>query len=203
MPFADGGAFAAEVTGRSLKALRTTLITVGVLAILAGLAILIWPVKAFEVVTFVFAVYAIVAAVAYGVIGATAKGLTGGARALNIVLAVVYLVAGIVIFANMAAATTVFAWVIGITTGVMWLIEGIATLAASGRSHARGWTIAYGVLGVLAGITLILSPLTGTLFLWIFLGASLLVLGITNVWRGVQAGKAAEAVDGGAGPSAG
>lgn len=70
--------------------------------------------------------------------------------------------------------------------GIMWIIEGFTALFALGESDSKGLTIAFAVISVLAGISLVSTPLWGAGFLWWLVGVSLLVLGALNLIRGLS-----------------
>ncbi len=43
--------------------------------------------------------------------------------------------------------------------------------------------IIYGIIAVVAGLVLIFSPILGAVTLWILLGASLVVMGLVQIFR--------------------
>lgn len=71
------------------------------------------------------------------------------------------------------------------------LIEGVVSLrTASHRSKARAWTIFFAIVSIVAGIVLLFSPLLGAVTLFILIGLLLIVLGIFQIVRAIQFGKA-------------
>jgi len=152
------------------------------IAVVVGILILVWPGRTALAATAIIAVYAIVAGLVYAGIGIFSRGLGGWARVGHIVLAVVFVVAGIVAFLNLAAAATFLAVFLSVLVGIMWVVEGIVALTTLG-SGPSAWTIVFAVLSIVAGVILFFSPLWGAVVLWWLLGISLIVLGVMQAVR--------------------
>jgi uncharacterized membrane protein HdeD (DUF308 family) len=45
------------------------------------------------------------------------------------------------------------------------------------------WAIIYGIIAIIAGLVLIFSPILGAVTLWIMLGASMVVMGLVQIFR--------------------
>ncbi len=58
------------------------------------------------------------------------------------------------------------------------------------RLEARAWTIFFAIVSILAGIVLLFSPLLGAVTLFLLIGISLVILGIFQIVRAIQFGKA-------------
>jgi uncharacterized membrane protein HdeD (DUF308 family) len=99
------------------------------------------------------------------------------------VLGVVFIVAGVIAFANLGQATAWLAFFIGILVGVMWIVEGIVSLTTLGDAASKVWTVIFAIISIIAGIFLIFSPVWGAAILWWILGIALIVLGIVNLVR--------------------
>jgi len=93
------------------------------------------------------------------------------------------MVAGVYAFTSLQRSAAFLAVFITIMVGVMWIAEGLTALFTLSQSGSKVLTIVFAVLSVIAGFTLLSSPLWGVVFLWWFLGISLVVLGILNVLR--------------------
>lgn len=177
--------------GSIARGVRLAVIVSGVIALIAGLAILIWPVKSAVAVTVLIAIYAIVAGLANLALALFAHELGGWFRAAVAVLGALYVVAGVVAFANLDAAAVALAAVFALLLGVAWIVDGVFALTTLGVDrHAyspvrrsRGWTIAFALLSIVAGVVVILAPLWAALWVWLFVGASLLVFGIVQIVR--------------------
>lgn len=170
-------------TETATNGIRIALGIGGVLALIVGLLILIWPGKTAIVVTAIIAVYAIIAGLAYAGIGAFSKSITGWSRVGHIALGLLYIVAGIIAFANLGATAVFLATFIGFLVGAMWIVEGIVALTTLSQASSKAWTIFYSILSIIAGVLLFFSPLWGAVVLWWLLGISAIVLGVVNIVR--------------------
>lgn len=85
---------------------------------------------------------------------------------------------------------TLFAIIIAL--GAYWFIRGVATLLYAGIDRsAWGWKLFVGVLGIIAGVLAMTSPLvTGTVVFTIFvyvIGFQAILSGFTEIYFGVEA----------------
>lgn len=175
-----------NIAGRFVRSLRTSFIVGGILTLILGLLILIWPGRTAQVLTGIIAAYAIIAGIVYAALGIFSSTKGGWARVGHVALGILFVVVGIVAFANLAAFTVSFAVFLGVLVGVMWIVEGAVSLSVVGESSSRGWTIAFAILSIIAGVMLLFTPLWGVLVLWWLLGISAVALGIVNVIRGLS-----------------
>ncbi|MGL3150104.1 HdeD family acid-resistance protein [Microbacterium sp. A82] len=169
--------------------IRTALGVGGVLALIVGVLILVWPGRTAIVVAAIIAIYALVAGLVYACLGVFSKGLGAWSRVGHIVLGAVFVIAGIVAFANLSQTTVALAVLLGVMVGVMWIVEGVVALSALGGSASKAWSIVFAIISILAGIMLMFSPMWGAAVLWWILGISLCVLGIMNIVRAFTFGK--------------
>lgn len=166
----------------ALNGIRTALGIGGVIALVIGVLILVWPGHSAQVVTAIIAIYAIAAGVVYAGLGIFSQTKGGWSRIGHIVLGVLFIIAGIVAFANLAATTVTIAVFLGILVGIVWIVEGVVALTTLAGSSSRGWTMFFAIISIIAGITLLFSPLYIAI-LWLFVGISLVVLGILQIAR--------------------
>ncbi|MGI9825110.1 HdeD family acid-resistance protein [Agromyces sp. Marseille-Q5079] len=176
----------------AINTVRTTLGISGAIALIIGIFITFWPKTAADVLTVLLAIYFLIAGLAYVGLGIFSKGISGGARALDLILGVLFVIASIVAFANIQAAASLLAAVLGIVVGIVWIIEGVVSLVQSGDAASRGWAIFFGILSLLAGIVLLFSPIWGFVILMVITGISLIVLGIVQIVRAFTFGKGAK-----------
>lgn len=175
---------------KAVNGIRVAIGVGGALALIVGILILAWPGKTAMVVTAIIAVYAIIAGLVYAGMGIFSKHRGGWSRVGHIALGVLFVIAGIVAFLNLAQATAWLAVFIGILVGVMWLTEGIVALSTLNMSASKGWSIFFAIISILAGIMLMFTPLLGAATLWWLLGIALIVLGVINVVRAFTFGSA-------------
>ena len=171
------------------KSIRVALAVSGVLALLAGIALLVWPVKSAVIVTAIFASYLIVAGVVYIGLGIFSRAKGGWSRVGHIVLGLLYIVAGVIAFFNLNVAAATLALVVVIFIGVSWIVDGVVALSLLGSDGSRVWTLIYAILSIIAGIIVLFSPVIAGFALWLLLGISLVVLGIVQIIRAITLGK--------------
>ncbi len=173
----------------AVRTVRTALLVSGVISLVIGLLVLIWPGRAAEVVVAIISVYVILAGLVNIGIGLFSRA-TGWARIGYIVLGVLFIVAGVISFANLGAATTWFGTFIGVLIGILWIMEGVVSLTTVSDSSSRTWTVFFAIVSIVAGVVLLFAPLLGAVTLFLLIGLSLVILGIVQIVRAVQFGKA-------------
>ena len=164
----------------------------GLVALIVGILVLVWPGHTAVVLTWFIALYAVIAGLVYVGIGIFSSVRGGWSRVGHIVLGVLFIIAGVLMFANLKPATTLLFLYFGIFVGIVWIIEGIVALSTLGASSSKGLTVVFAILSIIAGIILLFSPLMGSVVLWWLLGISLVVLGIVQIvrafsWKSVDA----------------
>lgn len=174
------------------KLARSVLAFTGAVALILGILILAWPTATGRIVTWIIIAYGLLAGVAYIVGGFMAKSRSGWSRAGSIIVGLIFIIAAIVLFGNLAASTVAFAVILGIVIGVSWIVEGIFALMTLRGSRSTGWSLFYGILSIIAGIILVTTPFWGAVTLWWLFGVSLVILGIVQLVRAFQIGKEAE-----------
>lgn len=167
--------------------LRVTLGVIGLFAAVIGLLILFFPgesgIIAMDILAAMLAVYALIVGIAYIGNAIFSKTLRGWARVGNALLGLLYILAAVVITINLTETAAVLAIFIAIFIGVAWLFEGVMALSTLNESPSKGWSAFYGIVSIIAGLSLAISPLLGAVMLWWLLGIMLLVLGIMQIVR--------------------
>src|SRR5690606_31547143 len=110
--------------------------------------ILVWPGKAAAVLTAILAIYAIIGGLVYAGLGIFSK-MGGWARVGHIVLGLVFIVAGIIAFTNLAATAATFVYIVVLMIGIMWIVEGIVALTALGGARSKGWSIFFAIVSII------------------------------------------------------
>lgn len=172
-----------------VNAVRIALGIGGVLALITGIVILVWPGRSAMVVAAIVASYAIATGLAYAGLGIFSKTKGGWSRIGHILLGVLFIVSGIVAFANLGATAVWLAVFLGVLVGVMWIVEGVVSLSTLGQATTKVWTVVFATISIIAGITLVTSPLWGAAVLFLMLGISAIVLGIAQIIRAFTFGK--------------
>lgn len=180
--------------GSLVKSIRIVLAVSGVIALLAGIVLLVWPLKSAVIVTGIFASYLVVAGLVYIGLAVFSRIEGGWARIGHIVLGLIYIVAGVIAFANLGVAAATLALVVVIFIGISWIVDGVVALSLLGQDGSRVWTMLYALLSIVAGIVVLFSPLYAAAVLWLVLGVSLVALGLVQIVRAITLGKDAKNV---------
>ena len=178
--------------GSLVKSIRIVLAVSGAIALLAGIVLLVWPVKSAVIVTAIFASYLVVAGLVYIGLAVFSRIEGGWARIGHIVLGLIYIVAGVIAFANLGVAAATLALVVVIFIGISWIVDGVVALSLLGQDGSRVWTLLYALLSIVAGIVVLFSPLYAAAVLWLVLGISLVALGLVQIVRAITLGKDAK-----------
>ena len=168
-----------------VKSVRVFLAVSGAIALVAGIVLLIWPAKSAVIVTGIFASYLIIGGLVYIALGIFSGSGGGWARVGHILLGLLYIVAGVIAFANLGTATVTLAIIVAIFIGISWIVDGVVALSLMGQQTSKVWTLLYSLLGIVAGIIVLFSPLYAAAALWIILGITLVVLGIVQIVRAI------------------
>ena len=163
--------------------LRSAMLIGGLISILVGVALLVWPKMSASVMAAVLGVYALVAGLAYIGVGFASLSRSGWSRVGNILLGALYVVAAIVFFSNLQAASAMLVLLVTVMIGVIWVVEGVTAFTTIPNATSKAWAFFYGFLSIIAGLFILFSPLYSALVLWIIVGISAIVLGVVQVVR--------------------
>jgi uncharacterized membrane protein HdeD (DUF308 family) len=166
--------------GRSVKALWWLVLLRGVLAVVFGLYALFAPASALLALIFVFGFYAIID-------GVTALAMGWRHRrsshwGWHVAQGVVSLIAGVIALVWPGPTVLALVLIIGIWSIVLGVTEIVEAFQAR-RSGASswGWLVAGGIVAILFGIVLIVSPGAGALALLWIIGWFAVVFGIVYI----------------------
>lgn len=162
---------------------RTALGLLGTVAVIVGVLVLFWPGQTAKVVAACIAIYAILSGLTYIGLGVFPRALTSRARLGHVALGLVFFVAGVIALLNLGSTAQVLAALLGIVLGIVWIIEGVVALTALGGSASKIWSVLFAVISIVAGISLLLSPLWAATVLWWLFGLSLVVIGVAQIVR--------------------
>jgi uncharacterized membrane protein HdeD (DUF308 family) len=158
------------------------LLGVGILSVVIGVIVLVWPSQTLRVVGVLFGIYLLVSGV-FEIMLAFAPGMSGGVRFLSVLTGALSILLGLISFRGAAESILLLAlWI-----GFSWLIIGITRAVGAGSAPElpdRGWRIFGGILLAIAGVVIIVSPLNSIWTLALLGGIWLIVIG---VWEIVEA----------------
>jgi uncharacterized membrane protein HdeD (DUF308 family) len=152
----------------------------GILTLIAGLAVLVWPSQTLLVLAVLFGVQLIISGIFRFVAAFATDDLTGGTRVLFALLGVLSIIIGL--WAVRHVVLTLLA--LTVFLGIYWIVSGVIDIFTS-ISHRdmpnRGWSAVMGILSALAGIIVLAYPGLTLLGLAVILGIWLLVFGIMEI----------------------
>ncbi|BDT90779.1 MULTISPECIES: HdeD family acid-resistance protein [Nocardia] len=160
------------------RAWQTVLLT-GVLAVILGILILVWPDITLQAAGIVFGIYLVVTGFLQ-LIAAFGAPASAGLRVLSFIIGVLSIVVGVFCFRDELASILL----LGLWIGIGWLFRGIALLAAAISEPAmpgRWWQVFFGVVTAAAGVVLIVWPVRSVATLAVLAGVWLIILGIMEI----------------------
>jgi uncharacterized membrane protein HdeD (DUF308 family) len=160
------------------------LLLIGILAVALGVIVLAWPGKTLAVAGVLFGIYLVVSGVGY-VFAAFGTHAGAAMRVLTFISGVLSVVLGFFCFRDEFESITL----LGIWIGIGWLFRGFTLLgAALSFDHlpARGWQALSGVVIVVGGAVLVVSPLGSIAVLALVAGCWLIAIGVMDVISALQ-----------------
>lgn len=149
----------------------------GIAGIIFGLIALLVPGAVMLSLALLFGAYVIVDGV-FGIVAAVRAAPAHGRWGWLLAEGVLNLIMGGIALALPAAAILVFVLIVG-----AWaVVTGLLMLAAAFRahiSHGRGWLVFSGIISVVWGALLLISPVIGAIILTVWLGAYALLFGVS------------------------
>ncbi|MET9452811.1 HdeD family acid-resistance protein [Streptomyces cinerochromogenes] len=160
------------------------LLTMGLATIALGVVALAWPEATLRVVGILFGVYLLVTGV-FQLAAAFGAHVARHLRVLHFITGAASVLLGLVCFRGPLESVFLLAlWI-----GFSWLLRGTTETAAAASvpdMPARGWHVAFGIIGALAGIVMIVMPFASIAALTLVVGVMAIVLGVTEVVRAVR-----------------
>lgn len=163
------------------------LLVTGAVLLVIGLLILIWPGHTAKAITALLAIGVLFSALANAAVALT-PGLPKRARIIAAIVAVLFAWAGIWALFNLGSTTVGLAFVVGLFIGISWIIDGIAALVTLGDAPSKIWAAIFGLISIVAGVILLIGPITGAAIIWLILGITFVVMGVLQIIRGLRFG---------------
>lgn len=158
----------------------------GLVAVILGVLILVWPGISILVASVLFGVYLLAIGCAQ-VFAAFTLPVSAGGRILLFISAGAALIVAILTFRHFGQAYAVLLMAIWIAIG--FIFHGVATTVAA-ISHpgmpARGWRVFFGILSLFAGIIVLAAPFTSIVTLALAVGVFLIVIGAFEIISAVR-----------------
>lgn len=156
------------------------LLTLGILSVLFGICLLVWPSATIVVIATFVGAYLLVSGI-YWIVAAFASSLAPtGYRWMLGISGVFSVLLGLMAFRSIAQSVEILVLLIGFG----WMYQGFAQLIEAIADKGipdRGWMIFSGIVGILAGLVVLLYPSPSLYALAILGGIWLIALGVVEV----------------------
>lgn len=162
----------------------------GVVTVLLGVVIMIWPKATVAVIALLLGAWLIVSGIFSVIAGFSRSDEETAGRILTGVAGAISILLGVLCFRGIFQAVEILALFVGLGWLLGGLFELVAGLQAKG-SAGRGVAITLGVLGIVAGLVVLVWPgISLTVLVWVS-GVWLVLLGIIQVIGAFQLRSAA------------
>ncbi|MFJ1457292.1 HdeD family acid-resistance protein [Nocardia wallacei] len=154
-----------------------SLVVIGLLSVVVGILVLVWPGPTLVVAGVLFGVYLLVSGI-FQLVAAFGAHVGTGWRVLSILSGILSFILAFFSFRHIGDAIVLLAlWI-----GISWLFRGIAVLIAGTEAPSgvpgRGWSIFYGIVLLIGGIVLVVWPISSIVTLTLVAGWWLIFMGI-------------------------
>jgi uncharacterized membrane protein HdeD (DUF308 family) len=166
------------------KSTSTSLILLGVLAVIAGILAIAWPGVTVLVLVLLFAVYAFIDAGLEAVRAFSSR--SAGPVFGHLLLSLISLAAGVVAVVWPAPTALVLVLVIGIWAVIGGVVEIVNGFGSGETAGTRALYIVTGLVAVAFGVLLFARPGVGAITLALLFGLFSLVFGISRITLGAH-----------------
>jgi uncharacterized membrane protein HdeD (DUF308 family) len=161
---------------------KSTLVS-GVLSLIVGVLVLVWPGISVLVAAVSFGVYLLITGVAQ-VIFAFALHVSAGSRILLFISGAASLILAVLAFRHFGQDPTYAVLLLAIWIGIGFIFRGVGTTVSAISDPAlpgRGWSIFLGVITLIAGIVVLASPFPSIVTLAIVAGVWFVIIGVFEI----------------------
>jgi uncharacterized membrane protein HdeD (DUF308 family) len=159
---------------------KSTLLS-GILAVILGILVLVWPGPTILVAAIFFGAYLLITGIAQ-VIFAFSLHVSAGGRVLLFISGAASLILAVLAFRHFGEGYAVL--LLAIWIGVGFIFRGVATTVSAISDPAmpgRGWEIFFGIITTIAGVVVMASPFDSIAVLTLVVGIWLIVIGVFEV----------------------
>jgi len=182
-------------TPRFMRDVWKVVLAWGVLTLILGVMVLVWPGISIMVAGVLFGIYLLASGIAQ-LVFAFRLDVSGGERVLLFISGALSLVMGVLAFRHYEEGWPILLLAIWIGAGFIFQGTAESGLAISYKALPdRGWHIFLGVLSVIAGMVVIAWPFDSIVVLAIVTGVSLVAIGTTQVVWALRARKGINSVE--------
>jgi uncharacterized membrane protein HdeD (DUF308 family) len=163
------------------RRLWKSVLALGVLTLVVGAAVLVWPGQSIVAAGILFVVYLLASGIAQ-VIGAFTAPSPAASRVLLFISGALSIALGVYALSEFDDGAPV--WLLALWIGFGFMFRGVTetALAISFKElPERGWYIFGGVLTMIAGVVMFASPISSIVVLSLVAGVWLVVIGTTEI----------------------
>jgi uncharacterized membrane protein HdeD (DUF308 family) len=176
-----------------LRSSSTSLILLGVLAIVVGIIAIAWPKVTIYALVILFAVYAFIAAGLQAMRAFSSR--TAGPVLGHLLLALIDVAAGVIALVWPGPTALVLVLVVGIWAFAGGVAEIFAAFQSGQTAGTRALFIVAGLVSVLFGVVLFAHPDVGAVTLALLFGLFTLIYGFSQITMGIELRHASKTVD--------
>jgi len=167
-----------------------TLLLLGAVSVLFGIAVLVWPGATLKVLAVLVGIWLLLAGT-LRIVGAFLPGRGVGRQVLSGIVGVIVFIGGVVCLRNLVTALAVLALIVSLS----WLFSGLsATLMAFQATGAtRAGLLIVGILSIIVGLVFLFVPGLSLAAVVLLIGISAIVIGAGELVLAFQLRKAAHA----------
>ena len=185
-----------------VRHLWKSVLSLGVLTLIVGAAVLVWPGQSIVAAGILFVVYLLASGIAQ-VIAAFTVHSPAASRVLLFISGALSIALGVFAFRDFDDGAAV--WLLALWIGVGFTLQGVSetVLAISFKElPERGWYIFMGVLTTIGGVVMLVWPISSIVVLSVVAGVWLVVIGTTEIAWAVNVHRTAKKVERGIEPLA-
>src|SRR5262244_3531573 len=175
------------------KSTSTSLILLGVLAIIVGIIALAWPGVTILALVILFAVYAFIDAGLQAMRAFSSR--SAGPVIGHLLLALIDLAAGVIALVWPGPTALVLVLVVGIWAFIGGIFEIFAAFQSGETAGTRALFIVAGLVSILFGIVLFTHPNVGAVTLALLFGLFALIYGFSQITMGIELRRAGKTVE--------
>jgi uncharacterized membrane protein HdeD (DUF308 family) len=171
---------------------KSTLLS-GVLSVILGILVLVWPQISILVAAILFGAYLLISGIAQ-VVFAFSLHVSAGGRVLLFISGAASLVLAVLAFRHFGDAVLLLAiWI-----GIGFIFRGVATTVSAISDPTlpgRGWNIFFGIVSLIAGVVVLASPFESLVTLTLVVGIWLIIGGVFEIIAAIGVRGGAKKVD--------
>jgi uncharacterized membrane protein HdeD (DUF308 family) len=177
----------------TLKSSSTSMILLGVLAIVVGIFAIAWPGVTILSLVILFAIYAFITAGLQAARAFTSR--SAGPVIGHLLLALIDLAAGVIALVWPGPTALVLVLIVGVWAFVGGCFEIFAAFQSGETAGARALFIIGGVVSIIFGVVLFAHPSVGAVTLALLFGLFAIIYGVSQITMGIEVRRAGHTVD--------